>query len=167
MDYLKNHCWCSSSHWDGKSYDCQIIVGLSSYEEYDKEDWSRLTMEKAAFSQEDYDNWKTVFEGQDVTEEKLRRFATKSIRVFRPEILNWLNDNVPDDASGKKMWCVGSDTYNLAGSACSLNVFFQRRRDAMLFIKTCSKWKRPVNYTQYFTDVRKTLNLTTLKYEER
>ena len=55
MDYLKNHCWCSDSNW-GSMYDCQIIVNLSCYEDYDKEDWNNL-LTKEIFSQEEYEKW--------------------------------------------------------------------------------------------------------------
>jgi len=62
MDYLKNHCWCSSSHWDGDHFDCQIIVSLSSYREGYKEDWDNLTHKVVVFSQERYDHQVAIME---------------------------------------------------------------------------------------------------------
>lgn len=136
MDYLKNHCRCSSSHWDGLHYACNVIVSLNCYEEGYKEDWANLT-EKV--------------EGTD------RPFTT-----LKPEVLQWLNDNVADTKTGKG-WCIGSEEY-LKTDSSSFQVFFQYRRDAMKFIKVWSKWKKPINYCQYFTDIRKRLDLTTGKY---
>ena len=75
-----------------------------------------------------------------------------------------LEDNI-EDYKGEKGWCVGSDDYDVTGSCTGLSVFMQRRKDAMLFIKTWSKYKKPINYCQYFTDIRKRLDLKTLKYK--
>lgn len=165
MDYLKNHCWCSQSHWDGRGYDCDIIVGINSYEEHNKEDWENITTTKEGFCESLYNINKSVNDkyGEGLSDEKLRRYSVKSYNTLKPEVIDWLINNVPD-TKGNPMWCVGDEDY-LMNDGCGMNIFFQKRKDAMLFIKTWSKWKKPVHYTQYFTDVRKTLNLTTLKYE--
>lgn len=156
MDYLKNHCWCSDSNWGG-DYDCQIIVSLSSYEDHDEEDWKNVFTKKKVFSQSRYDELKEI---GVLPEEQMRELSVRSIVTPKPEVLKWLEDNVPE-----KQWCIGSDEYIATDSCCSFAFFFQLRRDAMAFIKAWSKWGKPVNYCQYFTDVRKTLNLETLKYE--
>lgn len=174
MDYLKNHCWCSNSHWDNKHFDCQIIVSLSGYEEHDEEDWKNLTETVNVFSQKKYDddivfaermierypNYYDQSYLEDIKANKKTGF--QNIRVFKPKVLKWLDENIAD-IDGKKAWCVGSNDYS-SQDASSLSVFMQRRKDAMLFIKTFSKWKKPVYYCQYFTDVRKKLDLKTLKY---
>jgi hypothetical protein len=175
VNYLKNHCWCSSSHWNNEHFDCQIIVSLSSYEDGYKEDWENLTHKIEAFSQESFDEQiKTAeymikkypedFDDDYLTKVKNnKRTGYNKISVFKPEVLKWLEDNIPD-IKGDKAWCVGSNNYNATGSCSGISVFMQRRKDAMLFIKTFSKWKKPINYCQYFTDVRKVLDLKTLKY---
>ena len=81
---------------------------------------------------------------------------------LKPEVIQWLVENIPDFQKGKG-WCIGSEKYMMTDSG-SASVFFQRRRDAMKFIKTWSKWKRPLFYCQYFTDIRKQLDLSTGKY---
>ncbi len=175
MNYLKNHCWCRSSHWDNKDFDCQIIVSLSSYEDEDKEDWNNITETINVFSQKKFDEEisfaKLMIERypNDFNHEYLDKIKAcketgfQNVRVFKTEVLDWLNENIPD-IKGNKAWCVGSHDYNMNDSS-SLSVFMQRRRDAMLFIKTFSQWKKPVHYCQYFTDVRKKLDLNTLKYK--
>jgi hypothetical protein len=174
MDYLKNHCWCSSSHWDNDHYDCQIIVNLSSYKEGCKEDWDNLTHKVEVFSQEIYDDQVAIMKSlHDKYPESYKtdimmqpKSGYVKITKFKPEVMTWLDANIPD-FNGEKGWCVGSDAYTLGDSNSSYCVFMQRRKDAMLFIKTWSKWKKPINYCQYFTDVRKKLDLTTLKYISR
>lgn len=176
MNYLKNHCWCSSSHWNNENFDCQIIVSLSGYEEHDKEDWKNLTETVNVFSQKKYDEEVSFAElmveryPNDYDQTYIdniksdKRTGFQDIRVFKPEVLDWLDKNIPD-IKGKKAWCVGSNDYNMRDSS-SLSVFMQRKNDAMLFIKTFSKWKKPVHYCQYFTEVRKELDLVTLKYKK-
>lgn len=176
MDYLRNHCWCRSSHWDNKNFDCQIIVSLSSYEEGYEEDWENLTHEVEVFSQAALDEhikmaqWMIKKYSDEYDESYLikakanKKAGCVKIHVFKPHVLTWLEENVPD-MKGEKAWCVGSNDYNITGSSSGIAVFMQRRKDAMLFIKTFSKWKKPINYCQYFSDVRKVLDLKTLKYK--
>ena len=165
MDYLKNHCWCTDSNWGG-SFECKIIVRIGLFEESDEEDYLNMTVEQEHFSQHHYEKAKNIFnDSPRYTEEFYRDYATRKVRIFKQEVIDWLEKNVLD-SNGKKMWAVGSIDYNfLDGSGRA--VFFQRRKDAMAFIKRWSKWKKPIYYTQYFTDVRKKLNLQTLKYEDR
>ena len=159
MDYLKNHCWCSDSNWGGH-YNCTIIVSLYSYKEGYKEDWDKLTYKADYFDEELYNTFKERHPEYEDCED----VGWKSINKLKPEVISWLEDNVPDDKAGKA-WCVGSDKYIATDSGISSAVFFQRRKDAMKFIKTWSKWKKPIHYCQYFTDIRKSLDLQTGKYK--
>ena len=140
MDYLRNHCWCHESNWDDSDYSCTVIVSMNSYEENYKEDWDNLIV---------------VDENYTCN--------------LRPEVLQWLEVNVIDtkvpygNNSTTRAWCIGSCDYRKT-SCTGLSVFFQRRKDAMAFIKTWSKWKRPLFYRQYFTDVVKNLDVNTGKY---
>jgi hypothetical protein len=175
MDYFKNHCWCSESHWNGKHYDCQIIVTLYAKKEHYEDDYNTLMVEKDYYDKEDADSWAGYMEevlienGKEYTQGDLdeykQRVGTKNIKVLNSDVMDWLKENIPDTKTGKG-WCVGSDQYVATDSSSSYSVFFQRRKDAMSFIKRWSKWKKPVHYTQYFTDVRKTLNVETGEYEE-
>jgi hypothetical protein len=164
MDYLKNHCWCHSSNWDGKSYDCKIIVTIQAYGEDAIEDFNTITTAVEGFDQARYEQYKTMNCMKDLTDNRVREQCTRDYNTLKPEVIDWLTTNVPDNSKGDKMWCIGDVSYQMAGSSC-MSVFFQQRQHAMAFIKRWSKWKKPVHYTQYFTDVRKKLNLTTMKYE--
>lgn len=160
MDYLRNHCWCSDSNWGG-NYDCQIIVSLSSYKEGYKQDWDNLIETKDYLDEELYEINKKLI--PEATDQIIIKCSTRKINTLKPKVLKWLEDNVQDFEEDKG-WCVGSDEYVATDSCSSYSVFFQRRKDAMKFIKTFSVWEKPIHYCQYFTDVRKTLNLLTLKY---
>jgi hypothetical protein len=159
MDYLRNHCWCSESNW-GSNYNCQIIVSLNSYAEEYKEDWDNLIDRKSEFITE-----------SPVPDEPRFNYQ-KPVINLKPHVLNWLESNVSDLSVDKfgnntlKAWCIGSTQYRSINSS-GFSVFFQRRKDAMAFIKQFSKYKKPIYYTQYFTDVRKVLDLNTMKYKSR
>lgn len=167
MHYLQNHIWCSMSHWDGEIYHCRHLVGLNSYEDGYVEDWNNLIDEDAEkfFNQEEYDFW-----CQSKYSEKYgisnKDDVMKSVNNLKPEVLQWLKENVKDrkGETNNKGWCIGSTEYRANDSGSSFTIFFHRRKDAMAFIKRFSKWKKPIQYCQYFTDVRKTLNLETGKY---
>lgn len=167
MDYLKNHCWCRDSIWGGH-YDCQIIVGLDCYQEYNQTDWDNVLDQEKYFSQKRYEEAKEMFVGKEYyTDDFHRGIACKTINVPKPDVVQWLHDNVPSGKNGEPMFAYGSKDYSSEDGACSYSFFFQRRKDAMKFIKAWSIYKKPVYYTQYFTDVRKKLNLQTMKYEDR
>lgn len=127
-----------------------------------------ICLQKRYFSQEEYEKIKKIYNGKEYyTDDFYRDMSTKDINVLKPEVYQWLLDNVPDSEDNEKMWCIGSRAYLFRDSYSSFSFFFQRRKDAMKFIKTWSIHKKPVYYTQYFTDVRKKLNLETMKYEDR
>lgn len=154
MNYLQNHIWCSDSNLGGW-YTCKHVVSLDSYSDESEDDWEDIVNDSAEY----------------IEQRGLRGTYNRPVVNFKPEVLAWLEENVKDRPSNKyfpdghtKGWCIGSTEYRSTFSG-SLSVFFHRRKDAMAFIRRWSKWKKPVMYTQYFSDVRKKLNLTTLKYE--
>lgn len=124
MNVLINHCWCSDSNWGGH-YDCRVIVDISRNENgY----YSPITQD-----------WKSI-----VDEDK-----ENDIIRFRPEVIEWLKQNFAD-----RRWAIGTDAYNNMSSKLSICLFFQSARDALKFIKHWSSHKRPVNYFNYFRDIR-------------
>lgn len=173
MDYIKNHCWCSRSNWDSKYYNCQIIVSISNYGD-DEEDWNNIIKDDVEYFDEEglRDFRQKLLEDKDRFPEEANvdsyldktNFGHKFTNKLRADVFHWLELNVKDTKQGKG-WCVGDDKYN-SNDTLNFCIFFQRRQDAMSFIKRWSKWRKPVNYCQYFTDVRKRLNLETLKYED-
>ena len=164
MNYLQNHCWCLESCWDRMHYDCRHMVSISSYED-DDEDWP-LIIDDHAEKYVDQRRLEVIKElGYDVSK---RDLMEEDVPNLKPHVLQWLHENVKDrkyENQCEKGWCVGSTAYR-SRNPYELTVFFHRKNDAMNFIKTFSKYKKPVIYHQYFADVRKILNLETLKYED-
>jgi len=158
MDYLQNHIWCSDSNWGG-GYDCRHLISLSMYKDHNLDDWYNIVDRNA-----DYYEVEANIAFRNLTGMSME---PKTVINFKPEVLQWLDNNVKDrvDPECIKGWCVGSIAYR-ASTNFSMAVFFHRRNDALAFVKKFSKWGKPVHYCQYFSDVRKKLNLETLKYEE-
>ena len=165
MDYLQNHIWCSESCW-GAMYDCRHLVSLDSYKPDTGEDWDNLVDEEAEQAHD--------FRYKEAHEKSHRRmglpnagpeYYQRAVANLRPHVLRWLADNVKDrkDPDCVKGWCVGSTQYRMQDTS-SITVFFHRRSDAMAFIREFSIWKKPINYCQYFSDVRKKLDTATGKY---
>jgi hypothetical protein len=176
MHVYTNHCWCSDSNWGG-SYDCRIILSIhrigrgKGYYDTPEEDWTNLTEEFEGFDHLEFEAFKKACPDTDV--EQLRRMCVKPFaRRLKPEVLQWLHDNVPDkkghvDKENPKGWCVGSEGY-MARDSLKVSIFFYRRSDALNFIRTWSKYKKPVSYFNYFKDTRQELDLETnkLRYVE-
>ena len=151
MRLLKNHCWCSMSNWDGEHYNCQYIL---SVDEEDGDDI--LVYEKTDILE---DHWKYVEEmlrKEDKVKDidKLKQTYYRSTYNLKPEVIQWLIDNV-EDKKGCKGWCIGSEEYRLNDGG-SFPIFFQRKSDVYKFVKRWSKLGRLEVDFNYFTDKRKT-----------
>ena len=167
MDYLQNHIWCRESIWNGEHYHCRHLVSVKSYGD-DKDDWNEIVDEKA----EAIDDPEKILYRDYLIEKGLLKEdddypIKKNVANFKPHVLDWLYINVKDrkDPDCEKGWCIGSTNYRANDSSMSLTVFFHRKSDAMAFIREFSKYQKPINYCQYFSDVRKQLNLKTMRYK--
>lgn len=171
MIYHTNHCWCNQSHWDGKSWDGEVIVSIDSNVRTDSlsygtyvpdPDFDSLTTSKEILDVERYDMCITRLRErmEDFTEEfgeGMREGYMKEIYNLKPEVIKWLEENIEDkktnDVGGnKKGWCVGSDSYRQEGQ--EVKIFFFRQIDALRFIKEFSIFKSPTFYFDYFNDER-------------
>lgn len=146
MHYHQNHCWCSRSHWDGKVFDCTYMVTIDKF--------VRMYGEHGdCKEQEDFGN--LLEKKSHVTDEGALGMYDMGVMTLKPEVEQWLIDNVEDNKSashkGEKGWCMGDDEYR-AHDMLSLTLFFYRRRDAMKFIKEWSSHRKPTTYLNYFKD---------------
>jgi hypothetical protein len=170
MNYLQNHIWCHHSHWDDKVYHCRHLVSWKGYVDSDIADWDALVDPNAEpyLDTEGFDRFKSAMQSvnPDVSDEEVAKCCTRCVPNLKPHVLEWLDRNVKDrnDEDNVKGWCIGNTEYR-ANETQSMTVFFHRKADAMSFIKAFSVYKKPTHYCQYFTDVRKKLNLETLQYE--
>ena len=150
MNILINHCWCRDSIWGGQ-YNCRVIVSLEQY-----------AMREDVYARKNSPDWDAIlFELNSDTREETHR--------LKPEVIQWLNENVKDvredfkyNDTTRKAWAVGSDKYNSTDSI-SFHLFFQRATDARKFIKRWSVHKNPVDYLNYFKDLRWKLDPATGK----
>ena len=143
MHFHQNHCWCSQSHWNGKTFDATYMVSIERY-----------THGSSNKLEADWDN--LITEEEVTIHDPIFGTRQKKTSILKPEVMDWLTKNVEDNKSssdyGAKGWCIGNDEYRSSESGLSLTVFFYRRRDAMNFIKRWSTHKKPTTYLNYFKD---------------
>jgi hypothetical protein len=163
-----NHMFCTDSCWSG-IYHCRYSVTIhriedgKSYHDTPEQDWTNLTEQFSFFDEEEFNrriNESAYWQG----DENERHFATKTRYKLKPEVLNWLNENIKDrkDEDHIKGWCIGTDNY-LSRSPLEVSIFFHRKADALKFIGTWSIHKKPTTYFDYFKGIREKLDLATGK----
>lgn len=155
MHYLQNHCFCLDSCWGG-IYNCRHVVSFNSYQPEYECDWESCIDPNAEI----------VVKSHLVSDAKY----DKPVPNLKPEVLTWLRLNVADRKindlyTQRQGWAIGNTEYREM-DGLRFSIFSHRKSDAMAFIRYWSKWKKPTTYCQYFTDVRKKLNLETGKYIE-
>ena len=163
-----NHMFCTDPIWGKEPYWSRFMVDVEKdsrispefLNEGIKQDWENLTEEHEYFDKEEYENYKTFESMRDLTDEQVRKFATRKFRKLKPEVIQWLEENVKDrkDSDYKKGWCIGSDDYLYRDRYNGINLFFERRSDAMAFIKKWSVYGKPTTYFDYFRSIRKEYN---------
>lgn len=109
-------------------------------------------------------DWLNLIEQHPFKKDPESMFMRHDTRRLKPEVMQWLAENIKDrkGEEHKQGWAVGTDRYN-SNDAITFHVFFQSSRDALKFIKRWSSYKKPVDYLNYFKDIRKKLNLETGK----
>jgi hypothetical protein len=75
-----------------------------------------------------------------IVQELLPNETWRTFNKLKPEVYDWLINNIKDEKPGLKGWCCGNNEYNSNGEGFSL--FFYRRKDAKAFIKTWSVHKK-------------------------
>lgn len=149
MRLLKNHCWCSKSNWDGEHYDCQYILSI---DEEDSDDI--LVYEKTGTLDS---HWKYAekmlrkYNPEDI--DKLKQTYYKSAYNLKPEVIQWLTENISDTKDGKG-WCIGNEEYRVNDGG-SFPIFFQRKSDVHKFVKRWSKLGKLLVDYNYFTGIKK------------
>lgn len=188
MIYHTNHCWCSESIYDGKNFDGEVMVvfggGLSNdflednEIEIDDFDFNRLTEKRKFFDQESWDDRLEFYKeraekaGKEFKEsdhEYAKIADTKDTVFLKQKVVDWLNENIKDKKdtdentpeNERKGWAIGNDKYN-SNQSYRINVFFDRQKDALKFIRKWSIYKDPTFYFDYFHDERREMNIKDL-----
>lgn len=169
MDILKNWCWCSESNWDLQQFNCQIILTIKKHndnsinwrEPADNSDWERTTIEKKVFDKDTYEVFQDLYE-----ENPNKRLPMKKIYTLKPEVIDWLNENIEDvEEKGEtlnKGWAIFDETATPAFKK-DVQVFFRKKSDALKFIRRWSEYKKPTFDWDYFKDTRKKLDFNAKK----
>ncbi len=170
MHHHINHCWCSASHRDGGMFDSRNMVDINRLEA-DEADWDNLIEMSRVVSQERQEMMKGVFdkfpEVYD-TEEKILEACRVDCPNLKPEIVEWLEQNIKPARDGSPGWAMGNDDYR-ANSSYSLTLWFIRHGDAKRFIKQWSSFGKATSYFDYFKDpiINLVLDTETMKYRNR
>jgi len=150
MNMLINHCWCADSNWGG-IYDCTTIVSIDRVPKGKK------------YHEGVTDDWKNLIDGRILSDEDTLRLHAYETKFLKPEVMEWLKENIKDrnrTEGHHQGWAVGTDDYNV-NSRISFPVFFDRPWSALKFIKKWSSYKKPIDYLNYFQDVRREYDFST------
>jgi hypothetical protein len=144
MKHYSGAYFCTDSNWNGEYYDANNVVTINNHsEEYSTYDFTNLvdvTENETAWSPHDHDRIHEYY-------------------YLKSHVIRWLIDNIKPDTDGGVGWCCGSKEYG--GRGRGVSVWFYRRSDAQLFIRTFSEYKKPTGYYNQNSYIRKKLNLET------
>jgi hypothetical protein len=171
MHHHVNHCFCTDAAHNNDFYDAENIVGMTKYEDSDKEDWENLVVYEKVVNEadkkmhEDFRRDHPEAFNPDIPPFDSAEFFTRDTPTFKPEVFKWLKENIKDQ-DGEPGWAIGSDQYRVH-NVLSLDLFFKRRNDAKKFIRTFSRYKKRTSYYNHFDDTNLVLDLETGKYKNR
>lgn len=175
MQYYSNHCRCSKSNWNNEGYNSRHVVTIEEYPEVlnldfinDEpcNDYKALVSNETVFLEDEYKKSLERLKKEPTKSEKvaIKMMFTKEVPYLNENVIKWLKENIKDTKSGKKGWCIGNTAYRERDAINGVNIWFQRKNDAMTFIKEFSEYKKPLTYFDYFKDEIKYLNIETGKY---
>lgn len=141
MDILINHCWCADSNWGGH-YNCSSIVTIP-----------RIPKGKTYYDPPAAD-WVNLLDQCELSD-------GARVPRLKSDVIQWLSLNVKDrEETPINGWCVGSDIYN-RNASISFNLFFERPKDALKFVRQWSCFGNPEDYLNYFRDIRRQIDYNT------
>lgn len=185
MHYHSNHCWCNNSHWNDESYMARHMVDVEKHLGYDtddvEDDWINLVDEVRVVDEKRLEINRKVWaemaqkypdKEMNVDEKQLRVMSMTDAPTLKDDVLLWLEANVADakdsyENGTTKGWCMGNQAYRSRGEYGRLTLWFQRKKDAMAFIKAWSVHEKPTTYFDYFKEIRKKLVDGKLVLDER
>ncbi len=163
MIHYSGWYYCRESNW-GDYFDARNLVSIERYPKgYENEDYANLIKEKLHFDKERYEEMLETYKDKDkevYSNTWAKIHSSKNSATLEEWVYRWLMENVKDNPNGEKGWCTGSKAYN-AGDGQGLNLWFYRRKDALLFIKTWSIYKKPTESYNQNSYIKKKLNLDT------
>jgi hypothetical protein len=123
MTYHTNHCWCSDSIYNGKSYDAEVMVTIypniqdmsvlknNNLHDIKDMDWENMVdIIPQFFDSEEYEkvydrileiskkhSWNVT---REEIEEDARERCEKKTVALKPNVIEWLNKNIPNNFIG-------------------------------------------------------------------
>lgn len=179
MTYHTNHCTCFYSHWNNESFHGEVMVYFNKFISNDilddnklkveDKDYLNLVIQRKIFNKTKYEEFMDYYKEENIIiskeeEEDKKNLFTYNVDSLKPEVLQWLNDNIQDNKENEKMWCVPNDD-NLERYQ-GVIIFFGRQIDALKFINTFSIYKQPTFYFDYFRGERKDIDIKHLDIKE-
>jgi hypothetical protein len=131
MNFYSGSYFCTRSNWTGETYWCNNLVSINN--------------DLSHYGNTDFNNLIVI---------------NNNIQCLSKKVENWLNKNIKKSQKGEMGWCIGDDLYrknNFGDDGFSL--FFYRRKDALMFIKKFSCYKKPTQTFSQNTYVRKKLDI--------
>ena len=151
-----NHMFCTRPCWGKEAYWCRYLVSIErndgkDYHDEPEKDWLNLTEQFDYYDEERYRENRGFASLKNITDDVLKQMAIKKARRLKPEVLEWLNNNVKErkDEDYTQGWCCGNEDY-LAFNSMSISIFFHRKAEALAFIKHWSVHKKPSSFFDYF-----------------
>jgi hypothetical protein len=170
MHHHINHCWCSESNHDDDSFYARNMVDINKLEQ-DEDDWDTLIETTRVLSQEQLMiNRRLIEKYPDVYNEKQLNESSAYVDCpsLKPEVVEWLNENIKPSKDGSPGWAMGNEQYRIK-QGYSLVLWFTRHPDARKFIKRWSSFGKATSYFDYFKSpvINLVLDTETMKYRNR
>lgn len=192
MIFYQNHCWCNRSIWDNERYysrhmvmieeclrDAGNIYGYGDGAKTIEPDWKNLIYTKDVsgplspndmniiqkHTEKMVERGRSFEEIAEYTNILAEHYATNyNVPHLNQEVIDWLNENTQtyQRSENTHAWAIGNDDYR-SRDTNSLTIWFERKIDAMKFIRTWSSHKKPTTYFNYFKDDRRYLDLKSNK----
>lgn len=169
MHHHINHCWCSSTEHDGKTYDAPNMVEINRLES-DEDDWDKLIDIKQMTCKEKLEMFERMIKinPDRYAHMDVEQMTLEDCPCLKSEVVEWLNENIKVQKNGETSWAIGNDEYRIIQNH-QITLWFQRRNDAKKFIKVWSIYKKATSYFNYLADpiVNLVLDIKTNKYRNR
>ncbi len=164
-----NHCFCTRSNHNDEDFYARYMVDINKLE-YDDVDWDRLIVMGKALNQERLEwNQHMAEKCPEVyTESVIEEWAMVDCPALKPEIIEWLEENIKPQKDGEPGWAMGNDDYRSTVDY-TLTLWFTRKNDARKFIREWSSFGKATSYFDYFACpvINLVLDTDTNKYRDR
>jgi hypothetical protein len=119
-------------------------------------DFKNILLEEDYLEVESLERFRSSELSEGFVEEEIKAMFTKVGVNLKPEVIQWLEDNVKDrdtsrfgDEESSKGWCVGNAEYRNRESYNGMSIWFHRKKDLLAFVREWSEFKVPTTAFNY------------------